>query len=111
LQERKLEAYSISYGQSLLYNNIFPKHRERLGKQLSELVQSIGKADLSGDASMHQQPICLSVNHAGHKRCSLSCALMPSIFAGPRSHFDIVVACEDETGEDIDVPLVSIKFK
>ena len=35
--------------------------------------------------------------------------LTPS--AGPRSHFDIVVACEDETGEDIDVPLVSIKFK
>ncbi len=76
-QERKLEAYSFSYGQSLLYNNIFPKHRERLGKKLSDLVQSVGKADLSG----------------------------------PRSHFDVVVACEDETGEDIDVPLVSIKFK
>jgi len=28
-----------------------------------------------------------------------------------RSHFDIVVACEDEEGEDIDVPLVSIKFR
>jgi hypothetical protein len=26
-QERGLEAYSISCGQSLLYNNIFPKHR------------------------------------------------------------------------------------
>jgi ubiquitin-activating enzyme E1 len=75
--ERKLEAYSFSYGQSLLYNNIFPKHRERLGKKLSDLVQSVGKADLSG----------------------------------PRAHFDVVVACEDEAGEDIDVPLVSIKFK
>lgn len=50
VQERKLEAYSFSYGQSLLYNNIFPKHRERLGKKLSDLVQSIGKADLSGEA-------------------------------------------------------------
>lgn len=28
-----------------------------------------------------------------------------------RSHFDIVVACEDEEGEDLDVPLVSIKFR
>lgn len=28
-----------------------------------------------------------------------------------RSHFDIVVACEDEEGEDMDVPLVSIKFR
>ena len=28
-----------------------------------------------------------------------------------RKHFDIVVACEDEEGEDIDVPLVSVKFR
>ncbi len=28
-----------------------------------------------------------------------------------RRHFDVVVACEDEEGEDVDVPLVSIKFK
>lgn len=28
-----------------------------------------------------------------------------------RSHFDVVVACEDEEGEDLDVPLVSIKFR
>ena len=28
-----------------------------------------------------------------------------------RKHFDVVVACEDEEGEDIDVPLVSIKYK
>ena len=52
MQDRKLEAYSFSYGQSLLYNNIFPKHRERLDKRLSDLVHSVGKADLSGDASM-----------------------------------------------------------
>ena len=49
MQDRKLEAYSFSYGQSLLYNNIFPKHRERLDKRLSDLVQSVGKADLSGE--------------------------------------------------------------
>ena len=28
-----------------------------------------------------------------------------------RSHYDVVVACEDEEGEDLDVPLVSIKFR
>jgi ubiquitin-activating enzyme E1 len=28
-----------------------------------------------------------------------------------RRHFDVVAACEDEEGEDLDVPLVSIRFK
>jgi ubiquitin-activating enzyme E1 len=28
-----------------------------------------------------------------------------------RRHFDVVVACEDEDGEDIDAPLVSIRYK
>ena len=37
-ESRSLRAYSISCGQSLLYNNIFPKHKERLGKKMSELV-------------------------------------------------------------------------
>lgn len=76
-QERGLEAYSMSCGQSLLYNNIFPKHKERLGKLMSELVRTIAKMEI------------------------------PEL----RKHFDVVVACEDEDGEDLDVPLVSIKFR
>jgi ubiquitin-activating enzyme E1 len=28
-----------------------------------------------------------------------------------RRHFDVVVACEDEAGEDLDVPLLSITFR
>ena len=28
-----------------------------------------------------------------------------------RRHFDIVVACEDEEGNDMDVPLVSVRFR
>jgi ubiquitin-activating enzyme E1 len=28
-----------------------------------------------------------------------------------RRHFDVVVAVEDEEGEDLDVPLVSIRFR
>ena len=77
LQARSLEAYSISCGQSLLYNNIFPKHKDRLNKRMSELVQTVAKTEI------------------------------PAY----RRHFDVVVACEDEDGEDMDVPLVSIRFR
>ncbi|CAL5220461.1 g2482 [Coccomyxa viridis] len=76
-KKKDLEAYSISCGQSLLYNNIFPKHKERLNKPMSGLVKSVAKMDIPAK----------------------------------RNHFDVVVACEDEEGEDLDVPLVSIKFR
>lgn len=75
-QEKGLTAYSISCGQSLLYNNIFPKHRDRLNRKLLDLAKEIAKLDIP-----------------------------PT-----RHHFDIVVACEDEDGNDVDVPLVSISF-
>jgi ubiquitin-activating enzyme E1 len=75
---KNLRAYSISCGQSLLYNDIFPKHRERLGKKMSELVVTVAKQTLPET----------------------------------RDHFDVVVACEGEDDEeDLDVPLVSIKYK
>eukprot|EP00250_Pteridium_aquilinum_P004385 c14598_g1_i1 orf=229-3372(-) len=73
-QSKGLTAYSISCGQSLLYNNMFPKHRERLDRKVLDLAKEIAKLEVS-----------------------------PS-----RRHFDIVVACEDDDGNDIDVPLVSI---
>jgi len=41
-----LEAYSISCGQSLLYNNIFPKHKDRLDKRMSDLVASVAKMEV-----------------------------------------------------------------
>jgi len=75
--ERKLTAYSISCGQALIYNNIFPKHKDRLGKKMSELVVGVAKQSI------------------------------PQY----RKHFDVVVACEDDEGEDLDVPLVSIEFR
>lgn len=75
-QAKGLTAYSISCGQSLLYNNIFPKHRDRLNRKLLDLAKEIAKLELP-----------------------------PT-----RRHFDIVVACEDEEGNDVDVPLVSICF-
>jgi len=73
-----LVAYSVSCGQSLIYNNIFPKHKARMDQKVSDLVQSVAKLVIPAD----------------------------------RRHFDIVVACEDEDdGEDVDVPLVSIQFR
>ncbi|GBG00467.1 ubiquitin-activating enzyme E1, partial [Raphidocelis subcapitata] len=76
-ESRGLIAYSISAGQSLLYNNVFPKHKERLGKKMSDLMVSVAKQELPPN----------------------------------RAHFDVVVACEDDEGEDVDVPLVSIQYK
>jgi ubiquitin-activating enzyme E1 len=76
-EERGLTAYSISCGQSLLYNNIFPKHQERMDKKVLDLAKDISKLEV-----------------------------LPG-----RRHFDVVIACEDDDGNDLDVPLVSICFR
>jgi len=76
-KERGLIAYSISAGQSLLYNTYFPKHQERLGQKMSAVLKTVAKVEVP-----------------------------PT-----RDHFDVVVACEDEDGEDLDCPLVSVKFR
>lgn len=76
-EAKGLNAYSISCGPALLYNNIFPKHAERMNKKMSELVVTVAKMELPKN----------------------------------RDHFDVVVACEDENDEDLDVPLVSIKWR
>ena len=76
-EAKGLAAYSVSCGQSLIYNTIFPKHKERMDKKVSDLVQTVAKLEIP-EAS---------------------------------KHFDVVVACEDDEGEDVDVPLVSIEFR
>ena len=76
-EAKGLAAYSVSCGQSLIYNTIFPKHKERMDKKVSDLVQTVAKLEIPE----------------------------------ARKHFDIVVACEDDEGEDVDVPLVSIEFR
>ena len=76
-EAKGLTAYSVSAGASLLYNAIFPKHKERLDKKVSELFTTIAKIEIPPQ----------------------------------RSHFDVVVACEDDDGEDIDVPLLSIQYR
>lgn len=76
-QAKGLTAYSISCMQTILYNKIFPKHRERLNLKLANLVQDVAKL-----------------------------VIPPS-----RHHFDLVVSCEDDARNDVDVPLVSIYYR
>ncbi|KAJ6827939.1 ubiquitin-activating enzyme E1 1-like [Iris pallida] len=77
LKDRGLNAYSISCGTSLLYNVMFPRHKERMNKKVVDVAKEVAKAEL------------------------------PSY----RRHLDVVVACEDDDGNDIDIPLVSIYFR
>ncbi|KAJ7299330.1 hypothetical protein O6H91_Y249200 [Diphasiastrum complanatum] len=77
-QDKDLTAYSISCGQSLLYNNMFPKYKDRLDRKILDLAVEIAKLDISSSR---------------------------------RRHFDIVVACEDDDGNDLDVPTISIYFR
>ncbi|CAI9097290.1 OLC1v1033679C1 [Oldenlandia corymbosa var. corymbosa] len=77
LQDRRLNAYSISYGSCLLYNSMFPRHKERMDKKMVDLAREVAKAEL------------------------------PPY----RRHFDVVVACEDEEDNDIDIPQISIYFR
>ncbi|KAL8237255.1 hypothetical protein R6Q59_018336 [Mikania micrantha] len=77
LKNKGLTAYSISYGSCLLYNSLFPRHKDRMDKKMVNLAKEVAKADL------------------------------PTY----RRHIDVVVACEDEDDNDVDIPQVSIYFR
>ncbi|XAR55794.1 hypothetical protein NMG60_11035997 [Bertholletia excelsa] len=77
LKDKGLNAYSISYGSCLLYNSMFPRHKERMDKKMVDLAREVAKAELLPD----------------------------------RRHFDVVVACEDDEDNDIDIPQISIYFR
>ncbi|KAF3454878.1 hypothetical protein FNV43_RR05326 [Rhamnella rubrinervis] len=77
LKEKGLHAYSISCGSCLLYNSMFPRHRERMDKKMVDLAREVAKVDL------------------------------PPY----RRHLDVVVACEDDDDNDIDIPQISIYFR
>ncbi|KAG6681002.1 hypothetical protein I3842_13G071300 [Carya illinoinensis] len=76
LKEKRLNAYSISCGSCLLYNSMFPRHKERMDKKVVNLAREVAKVDL------------------------------PPY----RHHLDVVVACEDDEDNDVDIPQVSIYF-
>ncbi|VAI06669.1 unnamed protein product [Triticum turgidum subsp. durum] len=77
LSDKGLTAYSVSCGTSLLYNTMFPRHKDRLKRKMVDVAQEVAKVDV------------------------------PAY----RKHFDVVVACEDDDGNDIDIPLISIYFR
>ncbi|GFZ13322.1 ubiquitin-activating enzyme 1 [Actinidia rufa] len=77
LADKGLNAYSISCGSCLLYNSMFPRHRERMDKKVVDLARDVAKVEL------------------------------PSY----RRHLDVVVACEDDEDNDIDIPQISIYFR
>lgn len=77
LKNKGLNAYNISFGNCMLYNCMFPKHKDRVGKKMVDLVKNVAKVEL------------------------------PSY----RSHFDVVVICEDDEDNEVDVPPISIYFK
>ncbi|KAL8102142.1 ubiquitin-activating enzyme E1 2-like isoform X1 [Apium graveolens] len=76
LKNKGLNAYSISYGSCLLYNSMFPRHRDRMDRKMVDLAKQVAKAELPSN----------------------------------RQHFDVVVACEDDEDNDVDIPQVSIYF-
>lgn len=77
LKNKGLNAYSISYGSCLLFNSMFPRHKDRMDRKMWELAREVGKAELPGY----------------------------------RRHFDVVVACEDDEDNDVDIPQISIYFR
>ncbi|KAF8721402.1 hypothetical protein HU200_023115 [Digitaria exilis] len=77
LSDKGLNAYSVSCGTSLLYNTMFPRHKDRLGRKIADVAKEVAKVDV------------------------------PEY----RKHLDVVVACEDDKGKDIDIPIISIYFR
>ncbi|KAK1437031.1 hypothetical protein QVD17_02816 [Tagetes erecta] len=77
LADKGLDAYSISCGSCLLYNNMFPRHKDRMDKKVVDLARDVAKMEI------------------------------PPY----RRHLDLMVACEDEEENDVDIPQVSVYFR
>ncbi|XP_031113064.1 ubiquitin-activating enzyme E1 1 [Ipomoea triloba] len=77
LADKGLNAYSISCGSCLLFNSMFPRHKERMDKKVVDLARDVAKVEL------------------------------PPY----RRHLDVVVACEDDDDNDIDIPLISVYYR
>ncbi|PWA52419.1 ubiquitin-activating enzyme 1 [Artemisia annua] len=73
LADKGLDAYSISCGRCLLFNNMFPRYKERMYKKVVDLARDVAKMEIMSN----------------------------------RRHLDLLVACEDEEENDIDIPRVN----
>ncbi|KAL3334041.1 hypothetical protein AABB24_030682 [Solanum stoloniferum] len=77
LAGKGLNAYSISCGSCLLFNSMFPRHKERMDQKVVDLARDVAKMEIP---PYHR-------------------------------HLDVVVACDDDNDEDVDIPLVSVYFR
>lgn len=77
LADKGLDAYSISCGSCLLFNSMFPRHKERMDKKVVDLARDVAKMEI------------------------------PPY----RRHLDLMVACEDDEENDIDIPQISVYFR
>ncbi|KAK9124596.1 hypothetical protein Sjap_014198 [Stephania japonica] len=46
LKDKGLNAYSISCGTSLLYNSMFPRHKERMDRKIIDLAKEVAKVEV-----------------------------------------------------------------
>ncbi|CAN6306969.1 unnamed protein product [Urochloa humidicola] len=48
LSDKGLSAYSVSCGSSLLYNTMFPRHKDRLSRKIADVAKEVAKVALPG---------------------------------------------------------------
>jgi ubiquitin-activating enzyme E1 len=64
-----------------------------------------------GLSSLYNNGIPTHQERLGRKMSELMVEVTKQEVPADCRHFDVVVQCEDEEGEDLDVPLVSIRFR
>lgn len=77
MEDKGLNAYSISCGTCLLYNSMFSRHRDRMDRTVVDLATEVARLEI------------------------------PPY----RNHVDVVVACDDDEDNDVDIPQVSVYFR
>ncbi|KAK8564704.1 hypothetical protein V6N13_019865 [Hibiscus sabdariffa] len=82
LKDKGLNAYCISYGNSILFNRIFPGHQERLDKKVVDVAREIAQAELPPNRSRLDVVVACEDEDAD----------------------------DDDNDNDIDIPLISIYY-
>ncbi|MCL7050610.1 hypothetical protein MKW94_021392, partial [Papaver nudicaule] len=109
LKDKGLNAYSsISCGTSLLFHSLFPRHKDRMDRKLAK--------KLLDNPILSYYPASLTILPApktasDRKVVDLAWEVAKVEIPPYRRHVDVVVACEDDDDNDIDIPLVSVYFR
>ena len=53
-----LDPYSVTWGNTLIYNSLFPNHKERLDKKVINLVQDMAKIEISTHSHHFDIDVC-----------------------------------------------------